>query len=177
MEEAIDRGVPVIVIPFAADQHSNAQRITKLGIGVALEISTLTPESLSAAIHQVTTGNFTESVKKLRNVVKDEPMKPVEKAVWWVEYVTRHGGTMHLDYKGRHVPFWKYLMLDFIGIGIVAWHVILKVLKVVVRRIFGGGKKNERIRAKKEEKSGAKNDEKSEGKNEDKKKIKKGKTE
>lgn len=140
MEEAIDRAVPLIVIPFASDQFSNAQRITKLGIGISLEISTLSQDSLISAIHQVTNGNYTENVKKLREIVQDEPMKPVEKAVWWVEYVARHGGTLHLDYKGRHVPFWKYLMLDFIAIGLLILHLFNKVIKFLIRKLFSSKK-------------------------------------
>ncbi|KAG5667835.1 hypothetical protein PVAND_015804 [Polypedilum vanderplanki] len=144
MEEAIDRGVPLIVIPFAADQHSNAQRITNLKIGIFLDISTLSKESLLAPINQISSGNFTENVQKLSEIVKDEPMKPVEKAVWWVEYVARHGGTLHLDYRGRHVPFWKYLMLDFIAIAIVAWHLTIKLLKFILKKIFTPKKKTKK---------------------------------
>ncbi|KAL7015243.1 hypothetical protein ACKWTF_016359 [Chironomus riparius] len=132
MEESIDRGVPLIVIPFAVDQNANALRIQKLGIGVSLDISTITKEKLKTAIEEVLTGDYESNVKKLRDVVNDTPMKPVDKAAWWVEYVVRHGGTLHLDYAGRHVPFWKYMMLDIIGIVVLGFHIALKILKLAL---------------------------------------------
>ncbi|XP_070496407.1 UDP-glucosyltransferase 2-like [Chironomus tepperi] len=148
MEESIDRGVPLIVIPFAVDQNANALRIQKLGIGVPLDIATITKESLKAAIEEVMSGDYADNVNKLREIVHDEPMKPVDKAAWWVEYVIRHGGTLHLDYPGRHVPFWKYLMLDFIGIVVLGFHVIVKVLR------FGLGWIKSRKTEKKKSKKG-----------------------
>lgn len=157
MEEAIDRGVPFIVIPFASDQHSNAQRIEKFGIGVALDIAKLTKNSLKSAIETIMTGDYAKNVIKLREIVRDEPMKPVDKAVWWVEYVIRQGGTLHLDYTGRHVPFWKYLMLDFIAIAVLVWLVLITVLKFLVSRLLRGGKrqreKNENENKKKSKKN------------------------
>jgi len=129
MEESIDRGVPLIVIPFAVDQHANSLRIQNLGIGVPLDITTFTKEKLKATIDEVMSGNYSNNVKKLREIVHDTPMKPVDKAAWWVEYVIRHGGTLHLDYLGRHVPFWKYMMLDFIAIVVLGFHFAIKILK------------------------------------------------
>jgi glucuronosyltransferase len=152
MEESIDRGVPLIVIPFAADQHANALRIQKLGIGVPLEITTITKEKLKAAIEEVMTGNYVENVKKLREVVHDTPMKPVDKAAWWVEYVIRHGGTLHLDYPGRHVPFWKYMMLDLIGIVVLGFHIAIKILKFAMCWLTSG--KKDKPKEKKKSKKG-----------------------
>lgn len=140
MEEAIDRGVPLLVIPFMVDQNTNALRIKKLKIGTSLDIKTITKESLKSAIEEVINGEYAKNIKKLREIVQDSPMKPLDKATWWVEYVIRNGGTLHLDYPGRHVPFWKYMMLDFIGIGIVFLHICLRVLNFVFGKLYGCGK-------------------------------------
>jgi glucuronosyltransferase len=107
-----------------------------------LDIATLTKEQLKAAIEEVMTGNYTNNIKKLREIVHDTPMKPVDKAAWWVEYVIRHGGTSHLDYPGRHVPFWKYMMLDFIGIVILLFYVSLKMLKYLLKWVWAWKKGN-----------------------------------
>lgn len=165
MEESIDRGVPLIVIPFAIDQNANALRIQNLGIGVSLDITTITKQKLKAAIEEVMAGNFTKNIQKLRDVINDTPMKPVDKAAWWVEYVIRHGGTLHLDYPGRHVPFWKYLMLDFIGIVVLGFHVIVKILRFAL--VFIKSRRTKVVKDKREKEK--------EKKEKEKKKDKKGK--
>lgn len=129
MEEAIDRGVPLVVIPFLRDQDANAQRIKKLKIGYHLELHTISEENLRHAINEVANGDYKANILKLRDLVYDQPMKPVERAVWWVEYVMRHKGTKHMEYVGKHVPLYQQYMLDFIGIAIAIAYISSKILK------------------------------------------------
>lgn len=53
MEETIDRGVPVVVIPFFGDQTANAEKIESLGIGKRLSLEDLTTETLKKNIFEV----------------------------------------------------------------------------------------------------------------------------
>lgn len=50
MEEAVMNGVPLLAIPFIADQYANAARIEKLGIGLQLHYSSLTKEAFKTSI-------------------------------------------------------------------------------------------------------------------------------
>lgn len=52
-EEAIVNHVPLLAIPFLADQHANARKITKLGMGLHLDITTLSKEQFKTAITQI----------------------------------------------------------------------------------------------------------------------------
>lgn len=136
MEEAIDRAVPMIVLPFLGDQDANAKRMEHKGIGHHLELHSLTQLSLIGAINEMLKPKYKENIKKLRELVYDEPMTSRERAVWWTEYVIRHKGAKHLDYPGRHVPFYQKFWLDFIGIALVSTIIILKIVAVVVKKIF-----------------------------------------
>lgn len=51
--EAISRGVPMVVIPHAAAQVANAQRVMDLGLGLMLEKESMTVDSLRAAVLQI----------------------------------------------------------------------------------------------------------------------------
>ncbi|CAD7078266.1 unnamed protein product [Hermetia illucens] len=51
--EAQYHGVPMVAIPFFADQFSNANKLQKIGHGVALDRDTLTKESLRKAVLEV----------------------------------------------------------------------------------------------------------------------------
>lgn len=52
-EEALSNGVPLLAIPFMADQHFNAKAISKSGFGLQLDFQTLTEESFLNSILEV----------------------------------------------------------------------------------------------------------------------------
>ncbi|KPJ00056.1 Ecdysteroid UDP-glucosyltransferase [Papilio xuthus] len=39
---------------------------------------------------------YRDNVKRLRTLMQDQPQTPLERAVWWTEYVLRNGGAKHL---------------------------------------------------------------------------------
>jgi len=51
--EAAYRGVPVVGIPFFLDQKANVQKFLAKGLGVKLDYSTLTKESILSAVREV----------------------------------------------------------------------------------------------------------------------------
>jgi glucuronosyltransferase len=119
MEEAIDRTVPMIVIPFLGDQIANANRMVRKGIGFQLELNTMTESKLLEAINEMLKPKYKQNIVKLRELVYDQPMTSRERAVWWTEYVIRHRGAKHLEYPGRQVPFYQKYWLDFIGLALL----------------------------------------------------------
>lgn len=44
IEEAVDRGVPMIVIPFFVDQFPNSKRVVNKEIGISLDLNDMTTE-------------------------------------------------------------------------------------------------------------------------------------
>lgn len=133
IEEAIDRAVPMLVFPFFGNQGVNAMKIHKFNIGLVADIHSLNEQVLRQLIDEVIYGQqYRENILKLQNVIHDVPMKPVEKAVWWIEYTVRHNGTKHFRYRGRDVPFYKKYMLDFVAIAVV----YLLVLFAICKKLF-----------------------------------------
>lgn len=51
--EAVDAAVPLVVVPFGADQHINAATVERLGIGVVLEEAEMTPQATRAAVDRL----------------------------------------------------------------------------------------------------------------------------
>lgn len=76
---------------------------------------------------------YKQNVVELSRLVKDQPMKPLDKAVWWIEYAIRNKGTKHLHYPGLDVPFYQYLYLDVIFIYVVLIAIILLTIRFVIR--------------------------------------------
>lgn len=136
MEEAIDRGVPMIVIPFLGDQGVNAIRMEQRKIGFPLELHSLTEDKLRNAINEMLKPQYKENILKLRELIHDQPMTSREKAAWWTEYVIRHIGTKHLEYPLKDVPLYERYFLDFITIGILIIILIFKRFLTIYKTFF-----------------------------------------
>jgi UDP:flavonoid glycosyltransferase YjiC (YdhE family) len=141
LEEAIDRTIPMIVIPFLGDQDSNARRLFQRNVAIYLNLATLTREKLEESITEIMKPTYKKNIQHLRELIHDQPMTSLEKSVWWTEYVMRHKTTKHLEYVGTKIPFYQKYFLDFIGVGIIAVLVVLKILillhNIIHEKIFG----------------------------------------
>ncbi|CAG9862481.1 unnamed protein product [Phyllotreta striolata] len=134
LEETLARGVPIVALPFIADQEMNARRLSELGVAVELDFENLTKEDVKAAVLEVA-GNpkYRRNVEKLREIWADHPMKSIDRAVWWIEYVIRHNGTEHLKTPYANIPWFQYLLLDVILVFLSITSIISYSLSTVVK--------------------------------------------
>jgi glucuronosyltransferase len=78
---------------------------------------------------------FRIRAKELSTIFRDQPQTPVERAVFWVEYVMRHNGAPHLRSPARDLNIIQYHSLDviaFIGTILVFTAWIFKRLLVLL---------------------------------------------
>ena len=71
-------------------------------------------------------------------------MPPVEEAVYWTEYVVRHKGAPHLKPKSLQLNWFQLLNLDVILFARLLLMLGLWTLKVLVSRLLGRGKAQEK---------------------------------
>lgn len=57
---------------------------------------------------------YKENIKAISKLVLDQPMKPMDKAIWWIEYVIRNKGTPHFKTLAVNMSWFTYLLLDVI---------------------------------------------------------------
>ncbi|XP_045762866.1 UDP-glucosyltransferase 2-like, partial [Maniola jurtina] len=133
-DEAINAGVPLVAIPMLGDQWYNAEKYVKYGIGKKLDIKSLTAEELKSAVETVIKDyNYRNNIIKLREYQRDQLMPPLEKAVWWTEYVIRHGGAKHLRSSGANVSYTEYFELEILFIVISAvLTVLISIILILV---------------------------------------------
>lgn len=64
-------------------------------------------------------------MKELDDFARDQPMKPLDKAVWWMEYVIRNNGNKYLnsDLIGKRF-FYHMFQPDVMGVLIITLIVI-----------------------------------------------------
>ncbi|KAF5270901.1 hypothetical protein FQR65_LT17759 [Abscondita terminalis] len=98
--EAIYNGVPIIGIPFYGDQSANVAESVIKGYGVCVPYLDLSERTLSSAIVEVMNNSkYQNNAQKISRIFKDQPTKPLDTAIFWVEYVLRHEGAHHLKNK------------------------------------------------------------------------------
>jgi glucuronosyltransferase len=135
MEETIHCKVPVLVIPFLGDQYANANRLEKLKVGQQLDLLEMTEESLREKIIETLKPEYKANMRKLYDLVYDQPISSLEKAMFWIEYVVRHKGAKHLEFKAKNVPIHQKYCLDFLAIFLVATFVGCKIFSKLCSRL------------------------------------------
>lgn len=114
--EAIHHGIPMIGIPLFAEQHDNIAHMVAKGAAVSLDFHTMSSSDLLNALKAVLNNPFyKENVMRLSTIHHDQPMKPLDRAVFWIEFVMRHKGAKHLRSLGHNLPWYQYHSLDVIG--------------------------------------------------------------
>ncbi|KAJ9601563.1 hypothetical protein L9F63_000306, partial [Diploptera punctata] len=136
-QETVDRGVPIIGIPIFGDQRLNMKRCESLGFGKLLEFKNITEESILSTLNEVLHNpKYRENAKRLSRIYKDQPLTPLQQAVFWTEYIIRHKGAPHMRSAALDLTWYQYFLLDVIAVLILASLTILIILFVIIRAIF-----------------------------------------
>ncbi|VTJ89840.1 Hypothetical predicted protein [Marmota monax] len=114
--EAIYHGVPMVGIPLFADQPDNIAHVKAKGAAIRLDYRTLTSADLLKALRMVINDpSYKENAMELSRIQHDQPVKPLDRAVFWIEFVMRHKGAKHLRVAAHDLSWFQYYSLDVIG--------------------------------------------------------------
>ncbi|XP_059578160.1 UDP-glucuronosyltransferase 2A2 isoform X4 [Alligator mississippiensis] len=114
--EAIYHGVPMVGIPIFADQPDNIAHMRAKGMAVELDFNTMKAQDLVDAVNMVV-NNFTykENAIRLSQIHHDQLVKPLDRAVFWIEFVMRHKGAKHLRPAAHQLTWYQYHCLDVLA--------------------------------------------------------------
>uniref|UniRef100_A0A8C9X2U8 UDP-glucuronosyltransferase n=1 Tax=Sander lucioperca TaxID=283035 RepID=A0A8C9X2U8_SANLU len=149
MYEAIYHGVPVLGLPLLFDQFDNLLRLKERGAARVMEANSLTKEDFLEALKDILeTPSYRNNIQRLSQLHHDQPMSPMDTAIFWIEYVIRNKGAAHLQSAGFSLPWYSYFCLDVAVLimaltGAFVWASVL-VCKVICcrssrRKNVGGG--------------------------------------
>ena len=129
-------GVPIVGIPLFMDQIRNLKKSENAGVAVKVDLQTITAEKLKLALLEVLENpKYKQNMKLRSELFRDQPQKPLDRAVWWCEYVMRNPKATHLrpiefnfGLLGSH--FWDIQIISIILIVLA-----FKVLKCTFRKV------------------------------------------
>ncbi|XP_038217926.1 UDP-glucosyltransferase 2-like [Zerene cesonia] len=151
-DETINAAVPVIGIPMIADQWYNVEKFVKNGVGLQINLSELTETTFENAVRRVIDDkSFKNNMIRLRSLMREHPVDPLELAVWWVEHILRYGGE-HLRSPAAGLTWVEYfevpLVLTALGVCLSVVLVIILlvfyVLRIVRNLVYGNNNKHVR---------------------------------
>ncbi|KAM9485056.1 UDP-glucuronosyltransferase-like isoform 1-T1 [Salvelinus alpinus] len=140
--EGICNSVPMVMLPLFGDQSDNVHRMAVRGVGEVLNLFDITSDKLVEALNKVINDkSYKEKMLKLSAVHKDRPIEPLDLAVFWAEFVMRHGGAEHLRPAAHDLNWIQYHSLDvftlLLTIVLIVVMVTVKCCKVCFRKCCG----------------------------------------
>ncbi|KAG5867461.1 hypothetical protein JTB14_029020 [Gonioctena quinquepunctata] len=146
IEEAIVNEVPMVGLPFIVDQPHNIKVLQDKGLAIGLNPDTVQTDDLKRAIIEVAENErYKIKMQEAAAILRDQPMKGVEKAVYWIEYVLRHKGAKHLRSPAADMPLYKYFMVDVVLFLLVSCFLCIFSIKKVCR-IISSRLRNEKVK-------------------------------
>ncbi|XP_044190307.1 UDP-glucuronosyltransferase 2C1-like isoform X1 [Thunnus albacares] len=115
VQEAIYHGVPILGLPLIFDQRDNLLRIEIRGAGKIIDIFTMNHDIFLQGIQEVLNEpSYKMNMQRLSRLHRDQPMRPLDRALFWIEFVMRHKGAAHLRTESYKLPWYSYHSVDVI---------------------------------------------------------------
>ncbi|XP_031574553.1 UDP-glucuronosyltransferase 2C1-like [Actinia tenebrosa] len=147
--EATFHGVPMVVIPFFADQFDNAANVRQAGFGETIDLKILTAERIiETATKVLNQESYIENAVRFSNrmiypakvsksggktYVQPLTRTPTEQAADWVEYGLYNNAALHLRGEEDNLSFAQLYLLDVLVFLLIMLFLILKVMYMVVK--------------------------------------------
>ncbi|XP_037039722.1 UDP-glucosyltransferase 2-like isoform X1 [Bradysia coprophila] len=137
-QEASWYGIPVVGIPFFADQHRNIRNGVREGTSVHLNYFTLSVDSIKTAVTEaIENPKYFRNAQRRSSLFRDQPEKPIDRATFWIEWVMRHAD----EYSVIQLPINDLGIIvshsyDVIGFLLAVATLIAAILFYIVKRML-----------------------------------------
>ncbi|EDW02191.1 GH20036 [Drosophila grimshawi] len=141
-QEAVYHGVPVLGMPVYADQYLNINKGKVAGYALGVDYRTVTEEELRYSLTELLENpKYRDTMRRTSRIFRDRPLSAMDTAMFWIDYVIEHRGAPHMVSEGINLPWYKFYLLDIIGIALVIIIMPILGLLLICRR-FQNAKKS-----------------------------------
>uniref|UniRef100_A0A3Q3J3J6 UDP-glucuronosyltransferase n=1 Tax=Monopterus albus TaxID=43700 RepID=A0A3Q3J3J6_MONAL len=145
IQEAIYHGIPMVGLPLMFDQPYNFFRMEVRGVAKVLDIATVNKDNFLEALKEVLyEPSYREKMKTLSNLHRDQPMKPLDRAIFWIEFVMRHKGAPHLRTESYKMSAFQYHSIDvmafLLAVIVLLFMVFIFAVKFLRQSMFSSRK-------------------------------------
>jgi len=74
-----------------------------------------------------------ENARRTSHIFRDRPQSALDNAIFWTEYVIRHGGAPHLQSAAVKLAWYQYLLIDVITLMLGSVLIFLLVVRKFLR--------------------------------------------
>jgi UDP:flavonoid glycosyltransferase YjiC (YdhE family) len=132
--EAVYHGIPILGIPIFGDQQMNIADAAINGYALKIDIGQLNEEQFSNVISEILTNpKYRDNIQLRSSLMRDQPIKPLDKAIFWVEHVLKYKGAAHLKNSSNKLYLYQYLLLDVIVFIFTIIFLIVMLLYILVK--------------------------------------------
>ncbi|XP_023027651.1 UDP-glucosyltransferase 2 [Leptinotarsa decemlineata] len=149
--EAIHYGVPMVGIPLFGDQKNTVAHSVSEGIAIQIRLGELSEETLYNAITEIISNKSYQSNVEIRSeILRNQPMKPIDVAIYWSEHVMKFNGSKHLQNKGMRLYWFQNMLLDVtvffaVVFGVISW-LLIKSFLCIFRLLDGKGSTGKKMK-------------------------------
>lgn len=135
--ESIWNNVPMVGIPFLADQHRNMYKLTNTNVAVKVDFYTMTEKKLYDAIKKVLEDPQYKRNMEIRSKrFRDQPELPLDRAIWWSEYVIRNPKPDHLQSSRFNLGLLGCHYWDMQIISLFVLFLFYYAMKIMIRNLI-----------------------------------------
>lgn len=136
--EAIYHGVPMLGLPLIFDQFDNMIRLEARGVAQVLDVATLDVDTLTQALRDILDENqpYQKNMRRMSSLHRDTPLKPMDSAIFWLEFVMRHKGAAHLRTESYKLPWYSYHCVDVLMLIMILFTAVCLILVLMSKALL-----------------------------------------
>ncbi|CAG9834820.1 unnamed protein product [Diabrotica balteata] len=127
--EAVQFGIPFVGVPLLTEHKPNIARAVRDGYGIEVSLEDIDGENMFKALTEIVENPLYKAYAEAAGLFFiDHQVSPIDKAVYWAEYVLRHRGARHLQSPGVQLPLFKRRLIDVV--------ILLTIIDIILFLIF-----------------------------------------
>ncbi|CAG9768049.1 unnamed protein product [Ceutorhynchus assimilis] len=137
-QETVYCGVPILGIPYFADQFLNINQAEAAGFAKMLDFDNISKETvLEAAKELLDNPKYLQKSKEISHQFKDRPSSAMDTAIYWIEYVIRHKGAPQLQSPAKNLTWYQYYLLDVFIVAVGIPSILISLFVKLISKIVG----------------------------------------